>query len=503
MFKRKSLSCVVISLLLTLFLTNNVYADLQNIIQNMLPFTDVQMGDWYYADVKEAYDKKLINGKTNTLFAPNDNLTAAEAVKLAACMHQLKNEGRVNFPLNSTPWYKPYVDYAREKNIITTDLAWNSKIDRAGYMEVFAKIITGAEANLNNIEDGTIPDVPMNHPNANSIYKLYRAGIVQGVDAAGNCNPKSFIKRSEVATILTRMMNESRRISSDAGNLTITEQPQNAAGRLGENVQLKVAVNGGKEPIKYQWQYVKVGDTEYKNSTSEGNTDSILKPPVEEITYEYRCVITDANGKQVISNNAKVEIEPSSSTFRIMNQPKGVVANIGDMAVLEVRVAGGKEPIKYQWQYIVDFETSKYFNSKAEGNTTNILKTPVEETVYGYRCVITDADGRELISNTVRVEKGSGAFAITKQPISVAKKIGTKVKLDIIAGGGKQPLTYQWKYASRYGMEEFSDSKAEGNKTNVLTVPVENEPYKYYCEVTDADGNKVRSNVALVSPNIW
>lgn len=52
-------------------------------------------------------------------------------------------------------------------------------------------------------------------------------------------------------------------------------------------------------------------------------------------------------------------------------------------------------------------------------------------------------------------------------------------------------------------MEEFSNSKAEGNKTNVLTVPVENEPYKYYCEVTDADGNKVRSNVALVSPNIW
>ena len=251
MIKRKQLLWMTLSLLLTLCLTINVYADLQNIIQNMLPFTDVQMGEWYYADVKEAYDKKLINGKTSTLFAPQDHMTAAEAVKLAACMHQLKNEGRVNFPQHYTPWYKPYVDYAREKNLITTDLAWNSQINRAGYMEIFAKIITGAEANLNNIEDGTIPDVPMNHPNANAIYKLYRAGIVQGVDAAGNCSPNSFIKRSEVATILTRMMNESRRIVSNVERLTITEQPQNAAGRLGENVELKVVVSGGKEPIQY------------------------------------------------------------------------------------------------------------------------------------------------------------------------------------------------------------------------------------------------------------
>jgi len=42
---------------------------------------------------------------------------------------------------------------------------------------------------------------------------MYRAGIVQGVDGAHNCNPNANIKRSEVATILTRMMNEGVRIS--------------------------------------------------------------------------------------------------------------------------------------------------------------------------------------------------------------------------------------------------------------------------------------------------
>ena len=40
----------------------------------MLPFTDVKQGDWYYADVKIAYQNRLINGKTDTLFAPQDNM---------------------------------------------------------------------------------------------------------------------------------------------------------------------------------------------------------------------------------------------------------------------------------------------------------------------------------------------------------------------------------------------------------------------------------------------
>ena len=54
-------------------------------------------------------------------------MTAAEAVKLAAAMHQLKNEGKVKFS-SSKPWYKVYVDYAKQKNLITTDLDWNRNI---------------------------------------------------------------------------------------------------------------------------------------------------------------------------------------------------------------------------------------------------------------------------------------------------------------------------------------------------------------------------------------
>ena len=49
-----------------------------------LPFTDIPADAWYYSDVKTAYESGLINGKGADTFAPEANMTYAEAVKLAA-----------------------------------------------------------------------------------------------------------------------------------------------------------------------------------------------------------------------------------------------------------------------------------------------------------------------------------------------------------------------------------------------------------------------------------
>ena len=68
-------------------------------------FTDVKTSDWFYNDVKSAVEMGLINGKSPTTYAPNDNLTYAEAFKLAACMNQLYTEGVVTLT-SGNPWYK-------------------------------------------------------------------------------------------------------------------------------------------------------------------------------------------------------------------------------------------------------------------------------------------------------------------------------------------------------------------------------------------------------------
>ena len=51
-----------------------------------LSFTDVPKNEWYYEDVRLAVEGGLVNGKSPTIYAPNDNVTYAETVKLAACI---------------------------------------------------------------------------------------------------------------------------------------------------------------------------------------------------------------------------------------------------------------------------------------------------------------------------------------------------------------------------------------------------------------------------------
>jgi len=178
------------------------------------PFTDVKGTDWFIDDVIYAYDKGLIDGTSPTTFSPNSNLTYAQAITLAARMHQLYTKGEITLENGDDPWYQPYVDYAIENGIISGDYDWDAMATRAGYMQIFANALPDdAYAQINDVPDGSIPDVPMDYPGAAAIYKLYRAGILQGNDATHKCSPDNNIRRSEVAAILTRMMNPDARIS--------------------------------------------------------------------------------------------------------------------------------------------------------------------------------------------------------------------------------------------------------------------------------------------------
>ncbi len=181
-----------------------------------MSFVDVPQSEWYYEDVKGAVESGIINGKTTTEYKPNDNLTYAEAVKLAACMHQLHTIGKVTLANGSPVWYSTYVEYCKNNNILSGEYEYNynAKATRAGYMTIFANALPNeAMKQINSVADNSIPDVPSSKSYAPFVYKLYRAGILQGVDEKHNCNPDSYIKRSEVAAIITRMMNEDKRVT--------------------------------------------------------------------------------------------------------------------------------------------------------------------------------------------------------------------------------------------------------------------------------------------------
>lgn len=130
-----------------------------------LTFKDVPGTQWYHSYVTEASAIGLINGRSAEAFAPDDNMTYAEAVKLAVCMNIIYNGGDPSTDIanGKDVWYSTYVKYALDHGILDKDISdiANEKITREEYVYIFYRSLpNGAFASINNVPGGSIPDVP-------------------------------------------------------------------------------------------------------------------------------------------------------------------------------------------------------------------------------------------------------------------------------------------------------------------------------------------------------
>ena len=180
-----------------------------------MPFVDVPASAWYADAVRDAWANGLIDGVDAAHFDPDGSLTVAQAIKLAAALHQRIENGTVTLK-NGSPWYRSYLEYAVEHGIIEESYlgysaaALNAPVQRAE----FAHILYGAAkpyAAINEIGANALPDVKTGDRYADEIYALYRAGVLNGSDRSGTFYPTSLIRRSEAAAILIRAFDEEAR----------------------------------------------------------------------------------------------------------------------------------------------------------------------------------------------------------------------------------------------------------------------------------------------------
>lgn len=521
---------LVIALVTFMLLTTAVFAA-------ELSFTDVPKNAWYYGDVQNAVASGLVNGKTATTYAPDDNLTYAEAIKLASCMYMRAMTGSTEFE-PSTPWYQTYVDYAKVNKIINHDYVWNAQASRAGYMGIFANAIpdqpalgtmTGLKA-INNIPDGSIPDVYAGLEQADAIYKLYRAGILQGSDEKHSCKPADNIKRSEVAAILTRMIDASKRISFSMGveevvpdgeKLAISKSP--ASKKIGafEEATFSVTATGGVKPYSYQWYCTnstnKDGVAVKDSSSIDGaktKTLTISNCKVADSGKFYWAVVTDANGNFVSSGTAKLTVEEVQK-LTITGQPSSFEPMRGVTGTLTVSVSGGVKPYSYQWYKedgtkVVDEElgdTKKVgFITGSTTNKLELLNTQGTLTNGTYYCVVTDSAGSKVTSNSADA-KALAKLTISKQPVDT-KIVDDGARFTITASGGTAPYSYQWYCTTNDNVKTLNDGAYyNGAKKNTLILKHANTLYgnesrQYKCEVTDSTGAKVMSNIAILNQDL-
>ena len=185
-------------------------------------FTDVDASAWYHDAVAALYEYGLTEGVSSSAYAPEGSVTIAELVTFAARLHALERGAAIPAAAGEA-WYQPYVRYLKAEKCLGDELDghYPEAATRAQMAGVLASALSAECYDERNAEAVTvgyashrrITDVDDYTPYQSDILRLYKWGIVGGVDEDGSFHPNDTLKRSELAALVVRMVEPSARLT--------------------------------------------------------------------------------------------------------------------------------------------------------------------------------------------------------------------------------------------------------------------------------------------------
>ena len=176
-----------------------------------LPFPDVTEGDWFYDAVRYAYETGLMDGVGDSLFAPNSETTRAQLVTI---LYRLEGEPEVSGTSGFTDveagtWYTDAVAWAAANGIVNgvseTEFAPGKDITREQLATILFRYAeakgydVSARADLSAYADA---DQIQSYA-AESVAWAVAEGLIQGFED-NTLRPAGNATRAQIATILMR-----------------------------------------------------------------------------------------------------------------------------------------------------------------------------------------------------------------------------------------------------------------------------------------------------------
>ena len=193
-------------------------------------------------------------------------------------------------------------------------------------------------------------------------------------------------------------------LTSDVATLTvgavsIAAQPTDFTGAVGQNAVFAVCTE--ESGLQYQWQYRKSATGSWYSTSATGYATDTLTVSVADSRngYQYRCKITDGDGVEVYTQAATLTVSQTAAPeVRITAQPTSRVAAETETVMFATAATGD---VTYQWQFRRS-ATGTWANTTMTGNKTAAITLPAKgKNGYEYRCIITDAKGDQIITQTV------------------------------------------------------------------------------------------------------
>ena len=181
-------------------------------------------------------------------------------------------------------------------------------------------------------------------------------------------------------------------------SIVITSQPTDFTGTVGSIARFSVSAEG--DGLTYQWQLKK--GSSWANQSSGGATTSTfcVRADLSRNGKVYRCLITDSDGDQITTEAVTLNVKEPSDAITIISQPMSYEGPVGNKAVFNVVAEG--EGLTYQWQLK---KGNSWANQSSGGANTDTFTVKAEMTRNGkvYRCVITDVNGEQKVSEEVSI----------------------------------------------------------------------------------------------------
>lgn len=309
-------------------------------------FSDVKNGHWYAEYIQTAFETGIINGKPDGTFAPNDEVSSAEVIKMAVLINYYYNglgDEKSKFtPSNGEKWYDPYMAYASDVFFGGRTIVGNPQLPATRYFTalIFASCLPDAEY-PQTVDVTSIPDVPAYDDYYPYVMQLYRAGILSGNDDKGTFAPDSNLTRSEAVAIVTRVIDSAKRkgykehVSSDVKGNVYTESDWikitkveylDSDTKYAHTITETQCYNIGDKDVYHGMEYMAItGKISLKNNIPDGATvlqGSYVKMPnglkyaghnsdinLRNGTFEFSLVKLIPSGKYVYTNVLSVNGE--------------------------------------------------------------------------------------------------------------------------------------------------------------------------------------------------
>lgn len=183
-----------------------------NTALSKLPFTDIDNVSWAYTAIEHLYNNKILNGKSESLFAPNDNVKREEFVKLVVNGFGLEKEGTNGFEdVEKEAWYEEFLNVAFNTGVVTglseTEFGVGKYITREDMAVMIYRAVEASGMNVEIIVENPaeLSDLDTVSDYAKEAVEfMISKGAINGIN--GEFKPKAYATRAQTAQMLYQII---------------------------------------------------------------------------------------------------------------------------------------------------------------------------------------------------------------------------------------------------------------------------------------------------------